>query len=118
MKTLAFIFKLSLVLAALQARGQVVINEIFYHAPDDIADLQWVELYNTSDQAVNLSGWRLSKAAIKEPTSTIHREDLPRVMENWTRDMAAGQPYEDEMRLRHADGEYRWFLVTYRAAAR
>jgi PAS domain-containing protein len=49
--------------------------------------------------------------AINEPTSTIHREDLPRVMENWTRDMAAGQPYEDEMRLRRADGEYRWFLV-------
>lgn len=61
MKPLGFILKLGLVLATLQARGQVVINEIFYHAPDDIADLQWVELYNTSDQAVNLSGWRLSK---------------------------------------------------------
>src|SRR5712664_2721519 len=25
--------------------------------------------------------------------------------------MAAGEGYEDEMRLRRADGEYRWFLV-------
>src|SRR5258707_5487562 len=25
--------------------------------------------------------------------------------------MAVGEPYEDEMRLRRADGEYRWFLV-------
>jgi PAS domain S-box-containing protein len=25
--------------------------------------------------------------------------------------MAAGEPYEDEMRLRRADGEYRWFLI-------
>jgi len=25
--------------------------------------------------------------------------------------MAAGEPSEDEMRLRRADGEYRWFLV-------
>jgi signal transduction histidine kinase len=32
-------------------------------------------------------------------------------MEKWLADMAAGEPYEDEMRLRRADGEYRWFLV-------
>src|SRR5579864_7233602 len=62
MKPLGFVLKLGLVFAILQARGQVVINEIFYHAPDDIADLQWVELYNTTDQPVILSGWRLSKA--------------------------------------------------------
>ncbi len=73
MKPVGFILKLGLVLATLQARGQVVINEIFYHAPDDIADLQWVELYNTNDQAVNLSGWRLSKAIKFEfgPGATI-----------------------------------------------
>ncbi len=48
---------------------------------------------------------------IKEPTHSVHPEDLPRVMEKWLTDMAAGQPSEDEMRLRQADGEYRWFLV-------
>jgi DNA-binding CsgD family transcriptional regulator len=32
-------------------------------------------------------------------------------MQKWSVDMAAGDPYEDEMRLRRADGEYRWFLV-------
>jgi two-component system, NarL family, sensor kinase len=32
-------------------------------------------------------------------------------MEKWLPDMAAGEPSEDEMRLRRADGEYRWFLV-------
>ena len=62
MKPLGYILKLSLMLTTLPACGQVVINEIFYHAPDDIADLQWVELYNTTDRAVNLAGWRLSKA--------------------------------------------------------
>jgi len=41
--------------------SQVVINEIFYHAPDDHPDLQWVELYNTSDQPVNLAGWSLAQ---------------------------------------------------------
>jgi len=48
---------------------------------------------------------------IKEPTRVVYPEDLPRVIEKWLADMAAGNPSEDEMRLRGADGEYRWFLV-------
>jgi PAS domain S-box-containing protein len=48
---------------------------------------------------------------LAEPTRGIHPEDLPRVMQKWRADMAAGEPSEDEMRLRRADGEYRWFLV-------
>jgi PAS domain S-box-containing protein len=48
---------------------------------------------------------------IEEPTRAVHPEDLPRVMEKWLADMAAGEPSEDEMRLRRTDGEYRWFLV-------
>ena len=48
---------------------------------------------------------------IKEPTRVVHPEDLPRVIEKWLADMAAGGPSEDEMRLRRADGQYRWFLV-------
>jgi PAS domain S-box-containing protein len=48
---------------------------------------------------------------IKEPTRVIHPDDLPRVMEKWLADMAAGVPSEDEMRLRQGDGKYRWFLV-------
>jgi PAS domain S-box-containing protein len=48
---------------------------------------------------------------IKEPVRVLHPEDLPRVMKKWRADMAAGEPSEDEMRLRRADGEYRWFLV-------
>ncbi|HXC48042.1 MAG TPA: PAS domain-containing protein [Candidatus Sulfotelmatobacter sp.] len=48
---------------------------------------------------------------IREPTRVVYPEDLPRVIERWLADMAAGEPSEDEMRLRRADGEYRWFLV-------
>jgi PAS domain S-box-containing protein len=49
--------------------------------------------------------------AIREPNAIVHPEDLPRVLKRWNKDMAAGQASEDEMRLRRADGEYRWFLV-------
>src|SRR5580704_9710766 len=48
---------------------------------------------------------------IQEPVGVVHPEDLPRVIEKWLADMAAGEPSEDEMRLRRADGKYRWFLV-------
>jgi PAS domain S-box-containing protein len=48
---------------------------------------------------------------IEEPNRVVHPEDLPRVMEKWLADKAAGEPSEDEMRLQRADGEYRWFLV-------
>src|SRR5260221_3444309 len=47
---------------------------------------------------------------VKDPTGPIHPEDIPRVLEKWRAGMAVGEPYEDEMRLRRADGEYRWFL--------
>jgi PAS domain S-box-containing protein len=48
---------------------------------------------------------------VEEPTGPIHPEDIARVIEKWTADVGAGRPYESEMRLRGADGEYRWFLV-------
>jgi PAS domain S-box-containing protein len=48
--------------------------------------------------------------ALKEADHIVHPEDLPGVMEKWLVDMPAGEPYEGEMRLRRADGEYRWFL--------
>jgi len=61
-KIRAFVQVLLLVVLAMPVQGRVVINEIFYRAPDDLTDLQWIELYNTSGQALNLSGWRLAKA--------------------------------------------------------
>ncbi len=48
---------------------------------------------------------------VKDPTGPIHPGDIPRVLEKWRAQMAIGEAYEDEMRLRRADGEYRWFLV-------
>lgn len=44
----------------------------------------------------------------------IHADDVPRVMAHWARAVQLGQPSEIELRLRRADGVYRWFH--YRAA--
>jgi PAS domain S-box-containing protein len=51
------------------------------------------------------------EAAIEQPNDIVHPEDLSSVIEKWLTDMTAGEVSEDEMRLRRADGEYRWFLV-------
>jgi formate hydrogenlyase transcriptional activator len=48
---------------------------------------------------------------IEEPTRPMHPEDIPRAMEKWRANLATGEPSEEELRLRRADGEYRWFLV-------
>jgi hypothetical protein len=47
---------------AFPVRASVVINEILYHATDDLDNLQFIELFNTGGQAVDLSGWKLTKA--------------------------------------------------------
>jgi len=38
----------------------VVINELMYHPPGSLDDLQYVEVYNPGPTNVDLSGWRLS----------------------------------------------------------
>ena len=40
----------------------------------------------------------------------IHPEDVDRVVANWRAGLAAGEPVEQELRCRRADGTYLWFL--------
>jgi PAS domain S-box-containing protein len=42
--------------------------------------------------------------------SAIHPEDFDRVVSNWRAAVAAGASVEHELRCRHADGTYHWFL--------
>jgi PAS domain S-box-containing protein len=48
---------------------------------------------------------------VKNPQGPIHPDDVARAFENWRAGMIAGDAYEQEIRLRRADGEFRWFLV-------
>jgi PAS domain S-box-containing protein len=40
---------------------------------------------------------------------TVHREDLPHVIQAFTQSIASGSPYEIVQRFRRSDGVYRWF---------
>jgi hypothetical protein len=54
------------------ARARVVINEIFYHAPNDIGDLEFLELHNSGDEDVDISGWSFTKGIkFKFPAKTV-----------------------------------------------
>jgi signal transduction histidine kinase len=41
----------------------------------------------------------------------FHPEERPRIEEEWRATVATGAPFEKEVRIRRADGEYRWFLI-------
>ena len=43
-------------------------------------------------------------------TIAIHPEDLDRIVRRMGASFASGEPFEEEMRIRRSDGEYRWFL--------
>ncbi|MSU20384.1 MAG: hypothetical protein EXS30_03215 [Pedosphaera sp.] len=43
------------------ANARIVINEIFYHAPEDVEDLEYIELYNSGEEQVDLGGWGFKK---------------------------------------------------------
>jgi hypothetical protein len=50
-----------LLFASRAIAGEVVINEIMYHPPDDRDELQFVELFNRGAQPVDLARWQLRK---------------------------------------------------------
>ncbi len=72
--------------------------------PDGSADFVsrgWLEYTSLSLEETKGSGW----------SSAIHPDDRAKFVDKFLKAVAAGTPYEDEGRIRRADGQYRWFLV-------
>jgi PAS domain S-box-containing protein len=90
-----------------QDRLQLVIDTIpamvWSSLPDgstDFVSQSWVEFYGLSLEDIGRVGWEV----------VIHPEDVARARDTGRAAMAAGKPFEYELRSRGADGEYRWFL--------
>jgi PAS domain S-box-containing protein len=60
-------------------------------------------------QIVEYCGQPLEELRNWGTNGIVHHEDLPHVVEIFTKSIAAGIPYQIEQRLRRFDGEYRWF---------
>jgi PAS domain S-box-containing protein len=55
-------------------------------------------------------GQTLEELRLWGTNDTIHPEDLPQVIDVFTRSIGSGAPYEIVQRFKRADGAYRWFL--------
>ena len=90
-----------------EERSRLIINTIPTMAwtvrPDGVVDF-------VNQRWLDFAGLSLAEE-IEDPNRAVHPEDLPRIMKKWLVNKAAGEPFEEEMRLRRADREYRWFLV-------
>jgi PAS domain S-box-containing protein len=62
----------------------------------------WQQYTGLSTETTPGSGWR---------DATVHPEDLERHAEKWRASLATGEPFDNEVRYRRADGQYRWFLT-------
>ena len=80
-------------------------TQMWFGRPDGAADFlnrQWLDYTGLSaDQAL---GWKWIEA--------IHPDDRPALVEHWQNLLRLGASGEIEARLRRADGEYRWFLLS------
>jgi formate hydrogenlyase transcriptional activator len=62
---------------------------------------RYVEYCGMPPEQIAGSGWH----------AATHPDDLERHNAKWLACVASGEPSEDELRFRRADGEYRWHLV-------
>ncbi len=67
----------------------------------DFVNQRWLEFTGLKSEELRGWGWR----------SVLHPEDVERFVGEWHAALAAGKPFENEARIRRADGEYRWFRV-------
>jgi PAS domain S-box-containing protein len=74
------------------------------------ANRRWLEY--TGSSAPQHGKFAPEDRAWRESTC-IHPGDLDGYVTRWRRAIATGQPFELEVRLRRADGEYRWFLARH-----
>lgn len=48
-------------MSTVSSTAEIVINEIYYHAPNPFENLEWIEIHNTEAKPVDLSNWKLQK---------------------------------------------------------
>ena len=71
--------------------------------PDGTVDFlsqSWLDYFGQTREEAMGWGW----------AGVIHPDDVDRVLANWQAGLASGEPVEQELRCRRADGVYHWFV--------
>jgi formate hydrogenlyase transcriptional activator len=66
----------------------------------DFCNAQWRSYTGLTPEELQGEGWQ----------RILHPDDRERVLKAWRESAATGKPFEQEVRRRGADGQYRWFL--------
>ncbi|MGI4860504.1 MAG: PAS domain S-box protein [Janthinobacterium lividum] len=83
--------------------AQAVPNQVWAAPPDGMVDWLNARAYEYCGAAPGTlagQGWQ----------TRIHPADIAHVASRWEQTVRDGTPYENEFRIRHADGRYRWHL--------
>jgi formate hydrogenlyase transcriptional activator len=87
----------------------------FRKSIDAIPTMVWTALPDGSRDFVNqplltYTGLTLEQMLGTKWQQVVHPEDLPHHVQKWSSYGTSGKPFEDRLRVRSADGTYRWFL--------
>ena len=66
----------------------------------DFCNAQWRAYTGLTQEDLQGESWQ----------SILHPDDRERILKAWKESVITGKPYEQEVRRRRADGQYRWFL--------
>jgi PAS domain S-box-containing protein len=83
---------------------------------DTLPALVWSTLPDGSADFLNQRWLEYTGLALEEGLgwggrSVVHPKDRARSVDEWRAAVATGEPFEHEVRMRRADGEYRWMLI-------
>jgi len=83
---------------------------------ETIPAFAWVALPDGSADFINRNWQEYTGLSIEKTLGSwweavVHHQDLKRHAEKWRASVASGAPFENEVRYRGADGQYRWFLT-------
>ena len=88
----------------------------FRQFADTMPQIAWITAADGTTLEYMNKRWFDYTGANPDPGTTvqanepIHPDDMPAVLERWADALRDGEPFESEIRLRAADGAYRWFL--------
>ena len=84
--------------------AQAMPNQVWASRPDGLLD--WF-----NERVYQYGGFSAGQLDGNGWAEMVHPDDAPSSIERWGAALASGDNYENEFRLRRADGEYRWHLA-------